>query len=166
MLELLAVPDEWSGTATELWAALGKFVDENIRHTKAWPAAPNALAGRLKRLAPTLRGVGIEYGEDRSGRSRKKTLTKKKAAKDRHDRHNRHTDEKDLQNGVFSSDGPGDGLFGGDDPDRHSDGPMQKDRHPETSIDIGNTAGDDGNDSYDDDLQPYSKAQPRERFVI
>ncbi|MCA1719272.1 MAG: hypothetical protein LC781_21430 [Actinobacteria bacterium] len=42
---------EWSGTAAELWKALGDLVDVDIRHTKAWPGAPNALSGRLKRLA-------------------------------------------------------------------------------------------------------------------
>lgn len=159
VLELMSVRDTWSGTATELWSALNKLADDNIQRTKAWPAAPNALAARLKRLAPTLRGAGIEYSEDRSGRSRNKTL-KKKAAKDRHHRHNRHRDEKDLQNGVFISDGPGDGLSG-------SDGPVQKTVTPEFRIDKPNTTGNDGYDSYDDDLPPYSiqSSEPTRRLT-
>jgi hypothetical protein len=79
---------EWSGTAGELWKVLGDLVDENIRHTEAWPAAPNGLSARLKRLAPALRGIGIEYGEGRSGSkgTRLKTLAKKEPAKDRQKR--------------------------------------------------------------------------------
>jgi len=36
--------DEWTGTAAELWEALNELVGEAIRHTKAWPGAPNALS--------------------------------------------------------------------------------------------------------------------------
>lgn len=74
------------GSAGELWEALNELVGEGIRHTKAWPGAPNALSGRMKRLAPALRGIGIEYGDARlSGgeRKRAKRLTKYNAAKDR-----------------------------------------------------------------------------------
>ena len=128
-LDLMADRDEWTGSATELWKALGDLVDEGVRQTKAWPGAPNALTGTLKRLAPTLRGVGIEYGEDRSGRSRKKMLTKNKPAKDRHDRHHRHDEEFSAEESQMRGDGPGDGPSGGDGPDRHSDDPAHRDRH-------------------------------------
>ena len=106
---------------------LGRFGGRRRPSHKAWPGAPNALTGRLKRLAPTLRGVGIEYGEDRSGRSRKKVLTKNKPAKDRHDRHHRHDEEFSAKESQMRGDGPGDGLSGGDGPHRHSDDP--RDRH-------------------------------------
>jgi hypothetical protein len=157
VIELMSGREEWAGTATELWSALNELADEGVRHTKAWPAAPNALAGRLKRLAPTLRGAGIEYGEDRSGRSRKKVLTKNKPAKDRHDRHHRHGAEFSAKESRMRCDGPGDGLSVGDDPHRHGDGPAQKTVTPESRIDKGNAAGGDGNDGYDDDLRPHSK---------
>jgi hypothetical protein len=65
--EFMQNRQRWVGTATELWQALNDLVDEDVRHTKAWPGAPNSLANRLKRLAPALRGVGIEYGEERTG---------------------------------------------------------------------------------------------------
>jgi hypothetical protein len=58
---------EWMGPAAELWTALNDLVDEDIRHARAWPGAPNTLSGRLKRLAPALRDIGIEYGEGRTG---------------------------------------------------------------------------------------------------
>ena len=81
--ELMKDEDEWSGAAGELWKELGELVDEDIRHTKAWPGAPNALSARLKRLAPSLRGVGIEYGElqEPGSGSRKKKVLRKVAKK-------------------------------------------------------------------------------------
>jgi len=96
----------WTATATELWKALGDLVDEDVRHTKAWPAAPNSLTNRLKRLAPALRGVGIEYGEIRSGSrgTRLKTLTKKEPAKDRQNRQNRQAYGEALQNKEMTTD--------------------------------------------------------------
>ena len=78
--------EEWSGTAGELWETLSELVGEGIRHTKAWPGAPNALSGRLKRLAPALRGIGIDYEDVRlpgGDRKRAKRLRKNKGVKDR-----------------------------------------------------------------------------------
>ena len=160
VLELMQDRDEWAGNATELWTALGELVDENIRHTKAWPGAPNALTGRLKRLAPTLRGAGIEYGEDRSGRNREKQLTKNKPAKDRHDRHHRHNEDFSAKESQMRGDGPGDGLTGDDDVDRHHRHTDEKDRHNEKPIDIGNTTDDDSYDGDDGDLRACSNLAP------
>ena len=116
VLDLMSGRDQWTGSATELWTAMGELVDEGVRKTKVWPGAPNALTGRLKRLAPTLRGVGIEYGEDRSGRSRQKVLTKNKPEKDRHDRHYRHEEGFSAEESQRRGDDPDDGLYGGGDP--------------------------------------------------
>jgi hypothetical protein len=157
VLEFMSDRDEWTGSATELWTALGELVDEGVRKTNAWPGAPNALTSKLKRLAPTLRGVGIEYSEDRSGRSRKKVLAKNKRAKDRHDRHHRHDEEFSAKESQMSSDGPGDGLSGGDGPDRHGDDPMQKTVTRKSRIGKGNAGGCDGDDGRDGDIQPDSE---------
>jgi hypothetical protein len=84
--EFMVDQDEWTGTAGELWEALNELVGEAIRHTKAWPGAPNALSARLKRLAPALRGIGIEYEDARlpgDDRKRAKRLRKNNASKDR-----------------------------------------------------------------------------------
>jgi hypothetical protein len=84
--EFMEGRDEWTGTAGELWEALSELVGEAIKHTKAWPGAPNALSGRLKRLAPALRGIGIEYEDARlpgNERKRAKRLRKNKDVKDR-----------------------------------------------------------------------------------
>ena len=84
--EFMEDRDEWTGTAGELWEALNQLVGEGIKHTKAWPGAPNALSGRLKRLAPALRGIGIEYEDARlpgGERKRAKRLRKNSDPKDR-----------------------------------------------------------------------------------
>jgi hypothetical protein len=156
VLEFMADRDQWVGSATELWTTLGELVDEGVRKTKAWPGAPNALISKLKRLAPTLRGVDIEYGEVRSGRSRKKVLTKNKSARDRHDRHQRHDEEFPAKESRIRGDGADDGLSVGDGPHRHSDDPLEKTVTPESRVDKGNARGNDGRDADDGDLRADS----------
>ena len=63
---------ELRGTSEELLEDLGGEVSDAVRHSKAWPKAPNALSRRLNRLAPQLREVGIEYEECEEGREKKK----------------------------------------------------------------------------------------------
>jgi hypothetical protein len=71
---LLSEQDEWTGTSTKLLAVLGSKVAEDVKHSTSWPGAPNSLTNRLKRLAPALRGVGIEYSDARApGGSRQRT---------------------------------------------------------------------------------------------
>ena len=144
--------DEWTGDATELWTALGELVDEDIRKTKAWPGAPNALTTRLRHLAPALRRVGIEYSEpSRTGKSgsRKKKLTKNKPTKDRQ---HRQTDEKDPQNQQKQADGPDEA----DDGAVNADDVVTEDRQPETRRDKRDTDEADAADGADDILRPYS----------
>jgi hypothetical protein len=154
VVDLMADRDQWTGSATELWMALGELVDEGVRKTNAWPRAPNALTSKLKRLAPALRGVGIEYGEDRSGRSRKKVLTKNKPAEDRHERHQRHDE-------VFcakESQMRGDGLSGGDGASRHNADPTQNTVTRQSRMGKGNAGGGDGRDGDDGEMQADSNA--------
>jgi hypothetical protein len=83
--DLMADRDEWGGTATELYTAIAELVDEDVRRSRAWPSAPNSLSNRMKRIAPSLREVGIEYGDERApggSRTRRKSL-KKTPEKDR-----------------------------------------------------------------------------------
>jgi hypothetical protein len=142
---LMEKQERWAGTATELWQALNELVSEDVRHTKAWPAAPNSLTSRLKRLAPALRGVGIEYGEDRSGSkgTRLKTLTKKEPALDRQSRQDRQFRGEPLQNtqkAADSSDGSTDS----------SDDARSEDRQHESPA---NKGFSDSSDSSDGDLR-------------
>jgi hypothetical protein len=57
--ELMARQDPWSGTASELLAALREIVSEKVGARDQWPKTARALSGVLRRLAPSLRMVGI-----------------------------------------------------------------------------------------------------------
>lgn len=76
----LADSGDWTGTAGELLAKITPTDDAgNPRPPKGWPAAANALSGRLKRITPALRAQGVEVVQDResnSGRRRVITLRK------------------------------------------------------------------------------------------
>ncbi len=104
--DLMANHHNWGGTATELYAALAELVDEDVRRSKSWPAAPNTLSNRMKRIAPALRKAGIEYGDERTpggSRTRRKTL-KKTSTEDRPSRPERpgHEDRGDAGDGRDS----------------------------------------------------------------
>lgn len=60
----------WSGTATELLAALANAAGERIAKSKTWPGDARALANRLRRVATFLRQVGIAVEFARVGRER------------------------------------------------------------------------------------------------
>ena len=49
----------FSGTATELLAALNQLVTDDIKKQKSWPKAPHVASSHLRRAAPFLREVGI-----------------------------------------------------------------------------------------------------------
>jgi hypothetical protein len=61
--------NEWKGTATQLSNDLELLVSESIRRSRSWPAAPNSLSNRVKRLIPALRKIGIEVEFGREGNS-------------------------------------------------------------------------------------------------
>jgi hypothetical protein len=71
ILELQA-NNEWRGTSEALLERLGETVSDDVRRTKAWPKAANALSRRLNRLAPLLREAGMELLEDEVGRGKTK----------------------------------------------------------------------------------------------
>ena len=68
-----------TGTATLLLEMLAAKAGESTRRDKTWPANARSLSGRLKRLAPALRKVGVQTQTHRSadGDSRLITITKK-----------------------------------------------------------------------------------------
>jgi hypothetical protein len=65
----------WTGTATDLLDALTTAVAEHVRRKREWPKTATALGGQLRRLAPTLRTVGVEITFNRAARRRTITLT-------------------------------------------------------------------------------------------
>ncbi|GIV77440.1 MAG: hypothetical protein KatS3mg050_1834 [Litorilinea sp.] len=51
---------EWTGTASEMLALLNGRVPEEARPRKGWPGDATRLGGKLRRLAPALRGLGVD----------------------------------------------------------------------------------------------------------
>jgi hypothetical protein len=65
----------WEGTAAELLAALASRVSEETRRSKAWPRSARGITSPLRRIAPTLRTIGIEITFDRAtDRSRSRII--------------------------------------------------------------------------------------------
>jgi putative DNA primase/helicase len=64
----------WTGPATDLLDALTQRVGEPVRRRREWPQTPTALSSQLRRLAPTLRTVGVDVLFHRSARHRRITL--------------------------------------------------------------------------------------------
>src|SRR5262249_15356660 len=58
--KLLGKQAEWEGTSTELLHALTALVAEGAAKARDWPKRAHVLGGRLRRLAPNLRAVGID----------------------------------------------------------------------------------------------------------
>ena len=66
----------WEGTAQELLTILAERVSEDVRRSKAWPRTARGFSGAIRRLAPTLRTLGIAASFGRGGtRARKRTIT-------------------------------------------------------------------------------------------
>ena len=65
---------EWTGTATDLLAALTALVGEHVRRGRQWPASARGLSGQLTRLAPALRRIGITIEHSRQGHAGARTL--------------------------------------------------------------------------------------------
>lgn len=148
--ELMEDRREWTGTATELHAALNELVEEEVRRSKAWPGAPNALVNRMKRIAPALREAGIEYGDERlpGGSRRRQKRLQRRDVTDRPDR------PEEPDGPAYSGDGHGtaEGWRDGraaDNENSSPGGPLENYR--------------DGRDARDGDLQPSSN---RERFAL
>ena len=61
----LASRGEWCGTASELLTELSEIVGEKVAGAKHWPRTAKGMSGVIRRLAPSLRMVGIqiEFGE-------------------------------------------------------------------------------------------------------
>jgi len=81
VLTLMDQRDTWAGTPTALLSALREYVDELTARGRTWPQAPRGLSNALRRLAPSLRRVGIEVDRGR-GDERYIALTKRHVATD------------------------------------------------------------------------------------
>lgn len=68
--------DEWQGTSTDLLSTLSANATEADRRLKGWPKDARKLGGELKRLAPNLRKVGVDYEAGRNSGGRFVRLTR------------------------------------------------------------------------------------------
>lgn len=50
----------WEGTASALLSDLSNSVDEKVQRLPSWPKDGRGLSNRLRRIAPNLRGAGVE----------------------------------------------------------------------------------------------------------
>ena len=66
----------WDGTATDLQETLTERApDKLVKGRTGWPKSPRALADRLRRLAPSLRAVGIGITFAREPRTRRRLIS-------------------------------------------------------------------------------------------
>jgi hypothetical protein len=75
--EFAAARGEWCGKASDLLPELTKRVSEEVAKSREWPKKGHVLSGKLRRLAPNLRqvGVAVEFSrEDTSARTRLITI--------------------------------------------------------------------------------------------
>jgi hypothetical protein len=86
--KLMEIHEQWSGTAQGLLDGLSAAVGEQVAKERDWPRRPNKLSGKLKRVAPALRKIGIHVTlGDRQGHGRTRLITIQKG---RHPEHQPH----------------------------------------------------------------------------
>jgi hypothetical protein len=66
----------WTGTASELLQALTRLAPETFTRDRGWPKTASLLSGRLRRVAPGLRHVGIVVTQGRDERGSRITLAR------------------------------------------------------------------------------------------
>lgn len=67
---MLTSKQEWRGTATALLAVLSSAAGATVSRSRDWPSSAKLLSGRLRRVAPALRKVGIEIKFGRESKAR------------------------------------------------------------------------------------------------
>ena len=136
LVELLDSEGPWTGTTTELLAALNARRDEGIFPPNDWPDSAQKLGGRLKRAAPSLRAAGwhVERGTGRDRYTIHITAKEHMSANDAHAAHNAHHDgpelgdvstreqcEQPMQPRTYAHEQPALDLFGDNAPERGAD---------------------------------------------
>ena len=81
--DLVSDVGEWEGTAKDLLTVLSGRVTEETRRSRSWPKSARGISGPLRRLAPTLRALGIEVGFNRAPtRARTRTVSLREIRED------------------------------------------------------------------------------------
>lgn len=79
LVQFMEARASWEGTASELLVQLNlRFKDDPMRHQRerSWPRSGQALSNAVRRLVPSLRGVGVEVAFDRQKDRRAIRLTR------------------------------------------------------------------------------------------
>jgi hypothetical protein len=71
-------------TSTALLEVLGGMVTENVRRSREWPRSARALSGRLRKLAPALRSIGIVISFARTGHEGTREINIKRQLPEKH----------------------------------------------------------------------------------
>jgi hypothetical protein len=83
ILTFMTERSSWEGTASDLLAALKAVVPEATTKEPDWPKRANRVSSQLRRLAPNLRQLGIDFRQKRGSQGRRlMALTRSDAARD------------------------------------------------------------------------------------
>ena len=94
----------WSGTASQLYSALGEMAAELKISTrqKAWPKNPKVFAKRLNELVTSLPAVGIEVKKRREGKQRTRIISINVVPDVLLVRHEEKADDKDDRDDILT----------------------------------------------------------------
>lgn len=74
LVEFIQNEGRWIGKPSALLEVLNGCATEETKRQQGWPKRPNTLSGAIKRIAPNLRALGIEYEVTRTKTGRFLTL--------------------------------------------------------------------------------------------
>jgi hypothetical protein len=77
LIDFVQQHETWNGKPSELLEALNQRAGDELKRQQGYPKRSNALSGALKRIAPNLRAIGIEYNVGRTKSGRYITLERK-----------------------------------------------------------------------------------------
>jgi energy-coupling factor transporter ATP-binding protein EcfA2 len=170
VLELVERRGSWAGTATDLLGELEGLTSERVARARTWPRTPNALAARLRRLAPELRrAAGVEVAFERTGRRRLLRVGPEQPRKPSSPSSPSSPPGRGTHFPRVPA--PGGGDDGGDGPGAvvtTAGGGSSPDPGPKSLVPQGFPGGGDGGDDGDDLLyrhSGFSPAEPRETAV-
>lgn len=77
ILMFMETRDVWEGTASELLTALTEFVPEATTKESTWPKRANRISSIVRRLAPNLRQLGVDFRQQRASQGRRLIVLKR-----------------------------------------------------------------------------------------